>query len=218
MPNGPESHVYLAESGALVDMSKLPRLSKTPTAAPADPPVADPPPSPAYPLAYGYGSEARIPSGRGPEAWLSIGVGLIFLFLFPHFTQWWVHAAFHTKAVPSFLPITDSSTGAEIPYAKSDFFFNDLCIASFAYALIVEGIALVVAGRNRPGVVLFALAITTAAVVLNGWFLVSSFGEGFPLVSAIAILFGGYMIWFQWTLAKQLMAVRRFGGSPPASA
>lgn len=158
---------------------------------------------------YRYAGVCPGPTGRGPEAWISIGVGLIFLFVFPNFTQWWIHTVFHTKNVPSFLPITDSATGAEIAYSKSVFFFNDLAVASFAYALIIEGIALVLAGRNRPGVVMFALVVTAAAVALNAWYLVSSFGDGFPIVSAIAIVFGGYMLWFQWNLAKELRAARR---------
>lgn len=194
-----------------MDVSKLPRLSKTETPAPAsDSPQGEPSPLPAVPIDDGSReSYARVYSGRGPEAYISIGVGLIFLFAFPHFTQWWIHVVFHTKTAPSFLPITLGDGGPEIPYPKSDFFFNDLAIASFAYALIIEGLALVLAGRSRPGVVLFALAVTVAAVVLNAWFLISSFGDGLPLVSAIAVLFGGYMIWYQWNLAKALMAVRR---------
>jgi hypothetical protein len=193
-----------------MDMSKLPRLSKTETPAPSNEPSSELPPVAADPLSYGRGgSYARVPTGRGPEAWISIGVGLILLFAYPHFTQWWIHTVFHTKTLPSFLPITLGGDGPEIPYPKSDFFFNDLSIASFAYALIVEGIALVLAGRDKPGIVLFALLVTVVAVALNAWYLISSFGDGFALVSAIAILFGGYMIWFQWTLAKELIAVRK---------
>lgn len=211
--------VTLNESGAAMDVSKLPRLSKTETPAPsAETPQAAPQPVPAVPVDYRSPDlYTRVYSGRGPEAYISIGVGLIFLFAFPHFTQWWIHVVFHTKTPPSFLPIM-LEDGTEIPYQKSIFFFNDLAIASFAYALIIEGLALVLAGRSRPGVVLFALVVTVAAVVLNGWYLVSSFGDGLPLVSAIAVLFGGYMIWFQWTLAKALMAMRHMsGGAPPTA-
>jgi multisubunit Na+/H+ antiporter MnhB subunit len=196
-----------------MDLSKLPRLSKTDTQAPlaesaADPPAAQPGPLPV--VDYRYPGARAGATGRGLEAWISIGVGLIFLFVFPHFTQWWVHSVFHTSSVPTFLPITDSNTGAQIPYSKSVFFFNDLAIASFAYALIIEGIALVLAGRSRPGVVLFALAVTAAAVVLNAYYLISSYAtEGFALVSAVAVVFGGYMLWFQWNLARELLAARR---------
>jgi hypothetical protein len=201
-----------------MDVSKLPRLSKTETPAPSgESPQAAPQPVPAVPVDYRSPDlYARVYTGRGPEAYISIGVGLIFLFVFPHFTQWWVHVVFRTKTPPSFLPITQED-GTEIPYQKSIFFFNDLAIASFAYALIIEGLALVLAGRNRPGVVLFALLVTLVAVALNAWYLVSSFGDGFPLVSAIAVLFGGYMIWFQWNLAKALMAVRRMSRRAPSA-
>lgn len=187
-----------------MDVSKLPRLSKTETpAASTDPPA----PTPA-PADYGQqGPFRRVYSGRGPEAWISVGIGLILLFAFPRFTQWWVHTVFHTKA-PLPFTVTDAN-GDEIAYRQSMFFFSDLAIASFAYALIVEGIALLLAGRNRPAAVWFALVVTIAAVALNAWYLVSSFGEGLALVSAFAVVLGGYMIWFQWTLARDLMAARR---------
>lgn len=215
MPGSFRGVLGRGESGESMDLSKLPRLSNTERPAPSAEPTPEGP-SPAAPrtdavpvVDYRYPGVRPVATGRGPEAWISIGVGLIFLFVFPHFTQWWIHTVFHTKTVPSFLPITDSQTGAEIPYSKSDFFFNDLAIAFFAYALIVEGVALVLAGRNRPGVVMFAFVVTAAAVALNAWYLVSSFGEGFPVVSAIAIVLGGYMLWFQWNLARELRAVRR---------
>jgi hypothetical protein len=192
-----------------MDMSKLPRLSKTETPAPSGDRDVETPPTGIAPVEYGRPERYyRVPNGRGPEAWISVGVGLILLFAFPHFTQWWGHAVFHTRT-PSFLPITSSEDGSVIPYPKSDFFLNDLAIASFAYALILEGIALLLAGRNRPGIVLFALLITIVAVGLNAWYLVSSFGDGIALVSAFAIVFGGYMIWFEWNLAGDLLAIRR---------
>jgi multisubunit Na+/H+ antiporter MnhB subunit len=176
-----------------MDVSKLPRLSKTQNAD-STPTVGANEVSPAP-------SEQRIQSGRGPEAWISIGVGLIFLFAFPHFTQWLVHTVFHTKTVPSFLPITDENN-VEIPYQKSIFFMSDLCVAIFTYALIVEGITLLLA--KRPIVVAFALLVTAAAVLLNLYYLIQSFGDGFPMVSAIAVVFGGYMLWYQWRLLQMM--------------
>jgi hypothetical protein len=179
-----------------MDFSKLPRLSQTQTPETSEPVAAgEASAAPSQPSRAG--EEPRILSGRGPEAWISIGVGLIVLFAFPHFTQWLVHTVFHTKTVPSFLPITDEND-VEIPYQKSIFFMSDLCVAMFAYALILEGITLVLA--KRPIVVAFALLVTGAAVILNLYYLITSFGEGFPLVSAIAVVFGGYMLWYQWSL------------------
>lgn len=199
-----------------MDVSKLPRLSKTETPAPSgESPQGVP--VPVAPVDYRSPQPyVRVYSGRGPEAYISIGVGLIFLFAFPHFTQWWIHIVFHTKTPPSFLPIT-LDDGTEIPYQKSIFFFNDLAVASFAYALIVEGVALVLAGRDRPGIVWFALLVTLLAVGLNAWYLISSFGDGLPLVSSIAVLFGGYMIWFQWNLARALTAVNRMNRAARAA-
>ena len=146
-------------------------------------------------------------SSRGPEAWISIGVGLILLFVFKNFTQWWIYGVFHTGR-PSFLPITDANTGAEIPYSKSIFFLNDLCIALFSYALIIEGIALLLA--RRPWVVMFAFAVTLAAVGLNLYYLITSYSDsGFSIISAFAVVFGGYLAWYQWRLINDMRQARR---------
>ena len=192
-----------------MDVSKLPRFSKTQT--PQSPP-GEPDPTPATPTpAEDIRSlpPSQQLSGRGPEAWISIGVGLIFLLVFPHFTQWWTHVVFHT-ATPSFLPITDSNTGAEVPYPKSIFFMSDLCIALFAYALVIEGIALLLA--RGPALVMLAFVVAVASVLLNAYYLIASYNEsGLSIVSAIAVVFGGYMAWYQWHLLTDLIGSRRQG-------
>ena len=150
-----------------------------------------------------YRSSAYPPGPRVAEAWISIGLGLIFLFVFPNFTQWWMHRAFHTK-LPSFLPIIDNSTGAEVSYAKSIFFMNDLSISIFFYALIVDGIALLLA--RRKFVVAIALLVMAAAVALNVVYVCQSFStnQGFPIISGLAVVLGGYMLWYQWSMFQEL--------------
>ena len=194
-----------------MDVSKLPRLSKTEGQAPSSepaPPAAPIPaqPVPAQPLPaepIDYRSSAYPPGPRVAEAWISIGLGLIFLFVFPNFTQWWMHRAFHTK-LPSFLPIIDNSTGVEVPYAKSIFFMNDLSISIFFYALIVDGIALLLA--RRKFVVAIALLVMAAAVGLNVVYVCQSFStnKGFPIISGLAVVLGGYMLWYQWSMFQEL--------------
>lgn len=195
-----------------MDISKLPRLSKTEGQAPGTEPQAGetgPPPPPAAPpqavapIAYAHALPPE-PIGAGPEAWISIGIGLIFVFAFPHFTQWWIHQAFHTKT-PSFLPITDSN-GAQVPYPQSIFFLSDLAVALFAYALVVDGIALLL--WRRAGMLAVAILITAAAVALNAYYIGRSFldDSGFPVISAVAVVFGGYMLWYQ---SKVFAGVRR---------
>jgi len=188
-----------------MDISKLPRLSKTEGQAPnPDAPAAAPPDPPIAARAEHVVPE---PFARGAEAWISIGIGLILIFVFPHFTQWAIHVLFHTK-LPSFLPITDTN-GQEVAYPKSVFFLSDLAVAFFAYALVLDGIALLL--WKRTGVLAAALLITAAAVALNGYYLLRSFADdsGFPLVSALAIVLGGYMLWYQWMVLARL---RRHAG------
>lgn len=189
-----------------MDISKLPRMSKTATPPPTPDaaPAPQPPPTPLQIFSDGPPEPA---GARGAAAWVSIGVGLIFVFAFPHFTQWWIHVLFHSNP-PSFLPITNSQTGAEIPYPKSVFFINDLAIASFAYALVLDGLVLLI---RRRAVLMLALAVTAAAVALNVYYLIRSFldDSGFPIVSAVAILFGGYMLWYQWMILATKAPARR---------
>ena len=210
-----------SESGEFMDLSKLPRLSKTDTtpndAGSQESVTAQPPPVTAY--RSPGAAEPRPLSGMGIEAWLSIGVGLIFAFAFPHFTQWAYHTVFHTKHVPSFLPITeqrDDGSEVKIPYPKSIFFMNDLAIAVFAYALLIEGVALILA--RRAWVVVLALAVTIAAVALNFYYLATSLDQGFPIVSAIAIVFGGYMIWAQWQILQAIRSQRALANPLPTKA
>jgi hypothetical protein len=182
-----------------MDISKLPRLSKTEGQAPNPESSASSPPE--IPVAQ-RAVPPYEPVARGAEAWISIGIGLIFVFAFPRFTQWGVHQVFHTKP-PTFLPITDSS-GAEIPYPQSVFFLSDLAVALFAYALVVDGIALLL--WRKTAALTVAMLITAAAVALNAYYLIRSFadGSGFPIVSAIAVVFGGYMLWYQWRVLIDL--------------
>ena len=185
-----------------MDISKLPRLSKTEGQAPNSDPSSAPAAPPEPPIAARTDQEVREPAARGAEAWISIGIGMILVFAFPHFTQWAIHKVFHTKP-PAFLPITDSN-GLEIPYSQSIFFPRDLAVAAFAYALVVDGVALLF--WRRTGVIAIAILITAIAVALNAYYLIRSFAEdsGFPVVSALAVVFGGYMLWYQWTVFSRL--------------
>src|SRR5260370_29559894 len=109
-----------------MDVSKLPRLSKTEGQAPSTEPHPPEAPIPAQPVdsrSYVYNA----PGPRLAEAWISIGLGLIFVFVFPEFTQWCFHEVFHTN-----FPYTNlDENGAEIEYTKSAFFFSQLCMSVF---------------------------------------------------------------------------------------
>ena len=74
---------------------------------------------------------ARAP-GAGADTWISIAMGVILLFLFPHLIQFLVHPG--TTAFDA----TDNQTGAVIPYAHSAFIWPDIGVTFFCLLLIVE--------------------------------------------------------------------------------
>ncbi|HWE01920.1 MAG TPA: zinc ribbon domain-containing protein [Tepidisphaeraceae bacterium] len=230
-----------------MDLSKLPRLSKTET--PAPPPSQSPSPQPlagpatigpacpycAAPLRAGAkfcdkcGAALRAtPQGSsgvpatGAEAWISIGLGILLIFLNPTLTKYVSSKLLHTSFAPYADLKDDPSDSVHFfktddmgnrvltevrPYLKTNGdnepnFPNDLAITSFALALILEGIALVLS--RRPIVVVFALVVTIAATLYNLIFFVNTYAhyKTIPIISALAVLFGGYMAVYQFSLFK----------------
>jgi len=231
-----------------MDLSKLPKLSKTQTPPPAPPVESIIPlahsgapmsgfacPYCASPLRAGArfcdscGSALRVASpgtagavGMGAEAWISIGIGLLLLFLNPDLVKFASSKVLHTHFAPyadatgkpnasdSALMMKNDESGNSVvsevrPYLKtngenSPNFPNDLAITSFALALILEGIALVLS--RRPIVVLFALSLTVVATLYNLLFFVSEYAhyKTIPMISALAVIFGGYMAVYQYSL------------------
>jgi hypothetical protein len=60
---------------------------------------------------------------------------------------------------------------------------------------------------RRKGVVLAALVLTAIAVVVNLWAIVYTTGIiGFPIMSAIAVAYGVYILMSQWRLFRQFAA------------
>lgn len=192
-----------------MDMSKLPRMSQTPP----------PPPPQQETLVDDPGGATRgvaaIPDYRSPgayeepapsfaEAWISIAIGLILLFIYPYFWQWLISLVSSYK--PPFLPITDS-TGAEVPYAQSIFFFSNLCIFAFALVLIIDGLILF---TRRRGLLMFAFGFTVITAGMNFLCVANETmqGRGFPIASALAFAFGVYIAIFQWKLLQSLRAFR----------
>ena len=189
-----------------MDLSKLPRMSQTPPPPPQQHDEAQS--TSANPQVLDYRAGPMPLESVGAEAWISIVIGLILILAFPYTWQWLLSTISSYK--PPFLPITDSTTGKEVPYAHSIFFFGHLCLFAFALALIVEGISLVLS--RRPGVVLFALFVTVVATAMNLFYVFSTVlhGEAFPITSGLAVAFGGYMGFYQWKLyqlARQIRSV-----------
>ncbi len=168
-----------------MDLSKLPRLSKT-SQAQRPPEENDPPP-----LAY---QAVITPTVGLAEAWISIAVGVLLLFVFPNTTRY-LHspAAFERNN-----PVTDAQDNA-IPYPSSVFFWTDLGVTVFAAALILEGIALAAARKVLP--LLVALCVTAVAALFNVFVIVHAYSIiGFPWVCGAGVIVLVYMAMTQWRL------------------
>ena len=173
-----------------MDLSKLPKLSKTAESRPV-PEATEPAPPPPIQV-------VRIPPAIGlPEAWISIGLGVLLLFLFPR-----VLIYMHSPAsIDQKNPFQDEQ-GNVVPYIKTVDFWNDLGVTVFAVALIVEGIVLAAARKTAP--LLFAFCLTTLAAVFNVGVITHTYPFGFPIFCGIAIVVLGYMALTQWRLIAML--------------
>jgi hypothetical protein len=132
------------------------------------------------------------------EAWISIGLGLLLLLIFPATISYLRSpAAFQQNN-----PVTDAQ-GNPLPYIKSVFFWRDLGVTVFALALILEGIAL--AGARKVTPIMIAFAVTVVAAIFNvGVIIYAEPIIGFPIFSGVGVVILGYMALTQWRLINML--------------
>ena len=159
-----------------------------------------------------YGPPAAIPrdAGVGAEVWLSVIIGLVLMLLGRSFGLWLfataTGGAYHTN-----VNWTDGErAGQEVRYWELDGFtaLNDSAIFLFGLAMVLEGAVLaLVASRfqHKAPVVRVALAITIAATGYNLFVAAKLLtANTLPLLSLLAVGFGGYIAVFEWRLLQQL--------------
>jgi hypothetical protein len=178
---------------------------------------------------------ARNPgAGMAAEAWISIGIGILVLILFPRTLQYMSSTIFHTKFAPylacdsngdfiegkasAWTKVSTAADGSRvvtvIPYRQTTAevdpnFWSDLAITLFGIALIIEGAALVLS--RRPLVVAFALLLTLTATLLNLGYAIQVYSKyaTLPIISAAAVIFGIYMAIYQFRLLGAVFGQRR---------
>ena len=189
-----------------MDLSKLPKFSETkagdaptPVARAATEPVPEDPN--ALPIAdYASRQRRNMMRGdplqaRGPEAWISTGIGIVLLLMNPTFIKFMF-------AQKPYRPFADPT----VDYTSSINFWSDLTITAFAFVLILEGIVLALT-RNAV-LVLIACAFTAAATTGNLLYLVMSYSTyGLALWQALAVIFGVYITIYEWRLYVALRQV-----------
>lgn len=209
-----------------MDMSKLPRLSRTEAPPPPSQQVGHdphdpPPPPPPYPDYRREDPDGLI--GSGVEMWMTAAIGVLFLFFGLAFAK---HLFAATSPYP---PIAGTGivwsqgtpdAGKEVPPNqlaephKTEYFqriegrklliLGDASLLAFGCALILDALVRLLYRIGVPGrraLVGLALALTAAAVAFNLLVIAKLFAAGItPLYSFMAFAFGGLVLYLQWQL------------------
>lgn len=143
------------------------------------------------------GETGAAPVEVGAEAWISIALGALLLFLSPRLIQ-------YITSPSTFTWTFSDETGAPLAYTKSVYFWGDVALTSFAIVLILDG--LVVMFGRRARIVLFAFVLTVLTTLVNAGFIAMMLAKGYALeyMAAIAVIFGGYIAAYQYRLWKSL--------------
>jgi hypothetical protein len=144
------------------------------------PPAAEPPPATAAP-AY-TAAPARL-----AEAWFSIVIGAILLFMMPNTIKYLL--SFAHLAEPPVITMGDQI----IPYVRSAFFLPDLGVDVFGAVLIADGLIILL--TRRRGWMMLSTALMACAVALNVIAIIIAWPAlGFQIICALAVGFGGYRL------------------------
>jgi hypothetical protein len=198
-----------------MDISKLPRMSETGKQAP--PPVPadhvdsiEAPVRRARPVEYRSVEPVRV--GVGAEVWLSLVIGLILMMVGWTFARWALATltgqTFHTNVTWTAGP----KAGQEVAYFELQGFtaWTEAGLFLFGLAMVLEAAMLTVVFSRMGGKVALtsvALLVTFLATALNLVVAVRLLGVGItPLMSALAVAFGGYMVMYEWRLLQQIRA------------
>lgn len=186
-----------------MDLSKLPKLSDTPR------PAAQPDPTPADKPADTYAA-APVPSrpGAGAEAWLSIVLGILLILMNIRFANYvfatLTGSEFHTNVNWT----SGELAGQEVKYwdLQGLTAWTECALFLFGLAMVFEGLVLLlICSQRQPraSAIALALLITVAATALNLIVSVRLFALGvLPLMSGLAVAFGGYIAAYEWGLFK----------------
>jgi hypothetical protein len=194
-----------------MDLSKLPKLSERENSAPP-PPIPTPVNSPTPQRVADY---QTIETSATAQIWLSAIIGLILLAIGRAFAQFLIAKLtgheFHTGVIWQ----SGDLAGQEVSYFQLQGYtaFSDAAIFCFGLALILEAIVLAVVRRNTSAnrallaAALFITACTTAFNIVVAILLLQI--SILPLLSALAVAYGGYISIYEWQLLKRLTAESR---------
>ena len=133
----------------------------------------------------------------GPEPWIGVGLGLLLLFIFPRTLKWVSSCLFHTQFNEDLLNIQQpDGTWAMVSYIHRLEFWADLGPTLFAITLILDG--LVFGFVHKRSLLWLMFFLNLAVVGFNLFYTVWTYQQGLAIVSAVGVLIGGYMAFYQW--------------------
>jgi hypothetical protein len=171
---------------------------------------------------YGGGSPgafappADVQPGVGAEVWISAIVGVVMMLIGMNFAKWAVAAlsghAYQTNVTWQ----VGERAGQMVEYWDLEGFtaLQDAAFFLFGLAMLLEAVVVLLSVHSRMGakkpLLLFALAITLAATALNLLVSVKLFAIGLiPLMSLLAVGFGGYIAAYEWRLYQHFQRSTR---------
>jgi len=198
-----------------MDMSKLPRLSKTQTPAPPDTVAATTPDAPDAPVAPAPQIQRVDPIGVGAEVWFAVIVGLILMALGRTYAQYELgrlsHHPYHTGQVWQQGPLE----GQEVQYPELDAsyglpYYSDSGLFLFGLSLVIAAAARLLSVTRlsiRGALAWLALLLVLAATLYNIFVSAKLFGADItPVLSLLCVAFGGYEVFLQYRSLRPMAA------------
>jgi hypothetical protein len=203
-----------------MDLSKLPRLSETDKQTPPPPPSDASMPSarsaPVQADSIGYATPSPLPGGGiSGQVWLSGIIGLLLVMFGWNFARFSIAKltgqTFHTGVNWT----SGEKAGQEVDYFDLQGYtaYTDAGIFLFGLAMVLEAVLLATVRNNTPAsraIVGFTLLVTVLATALNILVVGLLLKTGIlPLMSGLAVAYGGYMAAYEWQMLKDLLASAR---------
>ncbi|HZL34232.1 MAG TPA: hypothetical protein VFC78_02915 [Tepidisphaeraceae bacterium] len=157
----------------------------------------------------------------GAEIWFMTIVGLLLIFFGRDIVRYEfariTHGTYHTNVNWT----RGDKEGQEVRYPdltdmsglQGGTMYTDICLFLFGLTMIVDGVGRALAARRLPGwrsILWFTLGITLLTVAFNFFVAAKYVAAGsLPIVSGLAIAFGGYLAFFQWAMLRAMRPAAR---------
>lgn len=194
-----------------MDLSKLPRLSQSKGQVPgeASPPAGKlPEAQPAASQPAVYSTEPPVGLGEVGNIWLSLIIGMVVMLMGLDFAKWGVTTLLGRTYDTGVIWQTGDRAGQTVAYwdIVGHQAVSDSAIFLFGLACVLEAAAMAAAHarpRLRTATISAALLITLLATAYNGVACVVLFKDNVtPLLSLLAVGFGGYMALAEWGMLR----------------